>query len=337
MIWSGSCQRSRSGPSSRPRSCGANSVPWRAPPGRRAPPEASTKRRPPPRLRRRSCATRRLSRRNVSRYASSGLAVGAETRLYSPPCYQNSSRSMLELIIKTSTDLPPDVRAAMKVALEPGTARTRGRGRPSTSSPQHRSGGRRRRARSARTPGMPDLRDPGAASAPTSSGWPTADPRRRGRGHQARQAAPELGRLHHRQELRQQPRAGHARHPLRAVGAGRDRGEAAAQGRRLREHERAVLACRCELAHLGRADRNLEGVRKCILHAVWQAQGKGCSPGRRRRLHRRRPRVGYAHAKEQLFRTLDDVNPEPELAELEATHHGHGQQARHRHDGVRRR
>src|ERR1035438_6020978 len=35
----------------------------------------------------------------------------------------------------------------------------------------------------------------------------------------------------------------------------------------------------CDLAHLGRADRNLEVVRKCILHAVWQAQGQGCSPG----------------------------------------------------------
>ncbi len=27
------------------------------------------------------------------------------------------------------------------------------------------------------------------------------------------------------------------------------------------------------------AGRNLEGVRKCILHAVWQAQGQGCAPG----------------------------------------------------------
>ncbi|HMC60905.1 MAG TPA: fumarate hydratase, partial [Candidatus Solibacter sp.] len=35
----------------------------------------------------------------------------------------------------------------------------------------------------------------------------------------------------------------------------------------------------CELDHLGRADRNLDGVRKCILHAVWLAQGKGCAPG----------------------------------------------------------
>src|SRR5258706_10713846 len=29
----------------------------------------------------------------------------------------------------------------------------------------------------------------------------------------------------------------------------------------------------------GRAARNLEGVRACILDAVWKAQGKGCGPG----------------------------------------------------------
>src|SRR5882672_3271708 len=74
----------------------------------------------------------------------------------------------------------------------------------------------------------------------------------------------------------------------------------------------------CELDHLGRADRNLEGVRKCILHAVWQAQGQGCAPGAigvcigSDRAH------GYTLAKYELFRTLDDVNPYPELARLEA-------------------
>jgi len=72
------------------------------------------------------------------------------------------------------------------------------------------------------------------------------------------------------------------------------------------------------LEHLGRADRTIEGVRKCILHAVWQAQGQGCAPGSlgvcigSDRAH------GYDVAKEQLFRTLDDVNPDPALAELEA-------------------
>src|SRR6516162_6052496 len=73
-----------------------------------------------------------------------------------------------------------------------------------------------------------------------------------------------------------------------------------------------------DLDHLGRADRNLEGVRKCILHAVWQAQGQGCAPGAvgvcigSDRAH------GYDLAKGQLFRVLDDVNADPTLAKLEA-------------------
>jgi len=75
----------------------------------------------------------------------------------------------------------------------------------------------------------------------------------------------------------------------------------------------------CELPNLGRADRDLEGVRKCILHAVWQAQGKGCSPGAVGVCIGGDRAAGYAHAKQQLFRTLDDLNPDPALADLEAT------------------
>ena len=84
------------------------------------------------------------------------------------------------------------------------------------------------------------------------------------------------------------------------------------------ENKNIQYSLPCELEHLGRADRNLEGVRKCILHAVWQAQGQGCAPGAvgvcigSDRAH------GYDLAKKQLFRTLDDVNPVPELAKLEA-------------------
>ena len=70
---------------------------------------------------------------------------------------------------------------------------------------------------------------------------------------------------------------------------------------------------------MGRADRNLEGVRKCILHAVWKAQGKGCAPGAVGVCIGGDRTSGYLHAKEQLFRTLDDVNPDPRLAELEAS------------------
>ena len=72
------------------------------------------------------------------------------------------------------------------------------------------------------------------------------------------------------------------------------------------------------LENLGRADRSLEGVRKCILHAVWQAQGKGCSPGAVGVCVGGDRTSGYLHAKEQLFRTIDDVNTDGRLAELEA-------------------
>ncbi len=84
------------------------------------------------------------------------------------------------------------------------------------------------------------------------------------------------------------------------------------------ENKNIQYSLPCELDHLGRADRNLEGVRRCILHAVWQAQGQGCAPGAvgvcigSDRAH------GYVLAKDQLFRTLDDINPVPELAKLEA-------------------
>ncbi len=84
------------------------------------------------------------------------------------------------------------------------------------------------------------------------------------------------------------------------------------------ENKNIQYSLPCNLDRLGRADRNLEGVRKCLLHAVWQAQGQGCAPGAigvcigSDRAH------GYMLAKMQLFRTLDDVNPNPELAKLEA-------------------
>src|SRR3982751_4566062 len=84
------------------------------------------------------------------------------------------------------------------------------------------------------------------------------------------------------------------------------------------ENKNIQYSLPANLDHLGRADRNLEGVRKCLLHAVWQAQGQGCAPGAlgvcigSDRAH------GYDLAKQQLLRTLDDVNPNPELAKLEA-------------------
>src|SRR5579863_3214398 len=83
------------------------------------------------------------------------------------------------------------------------------------------------------------------------------------------------------------------------------------------ENKNIQYSLPADLDHLGKAGRDLEGVRKCLLHAVWQAQGQGCAPGAlgvcvgSDRAH------GYDLAKEQLFRTLNDTNPIPELAKLE--------------------
>jgi fumarate hydratase class I len=85
------------------------------------------------------------------------------------------------------------------------------------------------------------------------------------------------------------------------------------------ENTNAQYALPMDLEHLGRADRSLEGVRKCILHAVWKAQGKGCSPGAVGVCVGGDRTAGYLHAKEQLFRTLDDTNPDARLAQLEAS------------------
>jgi len=83
------------------------------------------------------------------------------------------------------------------------------------------------------------------------------------------------------------------------------------------ENKNIQYALPTELPHLGRAGRDLDGVHKCILHAVWQAQGQGCSAGAIGVCIGGDRTSGYQHAKEQLFRTLDDTNPDERLAALE--------------------
>ena len=83
------------------------------------------------------------------------------------------------------------------------------------------------------------------------------------------------------------------------------------------ENKNIQYSVPCELEGLGRADRDLDGIRKCLLHAVYQAQGQGCSAGYLGVCVGGDRTSGYDHAKFQLFRNADDVNPIPELAELE--------------------
>jgi fumarate hydratase class I len=73
-----------------------------------------------------------------------------------------------------------------------------------------------------------------------------------------------------------------------------------------------------ELEGLGKAGRDLDGIRKCIMHAIYQAQGQGCSAGFIGVGIGGDRTSGYELAKEQLFRHVEDVNPIDELRRLEA-------------------
>ena len=65
------------------------------------------------------------------------------------------------------------------------------------------------------------------------------------------------------------------------------------------------------------AGRDLEGVRRCLLDAVFKAQGKGCGPGVLGVCIGGDRSSGYAASKEEFFRPLDDLSPDPRLARLE--------------------
>jgi fumarate hydratase class I len=68
--------------------------------------------------------------------------------------------------------------------------------------------------------------------------------------------------------------------------------------------------------HLG-AGRDLKGVRKVVLDAVQKAQGQGCSPGILGVAIGGDRGSSYLASKETFFRKLDDNNPDPELNALE--------------------
>jgi len=65
------------------------------------------------------------------------------------------------------------------------------------------------------------------------------------------------------------------------------------------------------------AGRDLEGVRKVALDAVYNCQGKGCAPGTLGIAIGGDRGSSFVASKEALFRSLNDTNPDPVLAELE--------------------
>ena len=224
--------------------------------------------------------------------------------------------SVLQLIVRTSTDLPPDVRAAMKTSLHAEPAGTRS-SQALTIIAQNIDLAVDGEGAICQDTGMPtfEIRVPVAAD----QIWMR---------QQIREAIAEATR---RGKLR--PNSvdsitgknsgdnlgpGNADHPFRTMGAGRRRGQAHPQGRRVREHQRAVFgagrtaASRTGRSHAGRCEEmhSPRGVA---------GTGKGCSPGAVGVCIGGDRTSGYLHAKEQLFRTLDDVNPDSRLAEVEAS------------------
>jgi len=65
------------------------------------------------------------------------------------------------------------------------------------------------------------------------------------------------------------------------------------------------------------ASRDLKGVRKAVLDAAYQAQGEGCAPGVLGVAVGGDRATGIIKAKEQFFRPLQDANSDPELDQLE--------------------
>ena len=224
--------------------------------------------------------------------------------------------SIVQLITRTSTDLPPDVRAAMRLARESEPTETRS-GQALTIIAQNI-----------------DLAVDAEGAICQDTGMPTFEVR----------TPVGANQIWMRQQIRDAIAEATRRGKLRPNSVdsitGANSGDNLGPGTPIIHFEQwekddievklilkgggcentnAQYALPVELPHLGRADRTLDGVKKAILHAVWNAQGKGCSPGAVGVCVGGDRTSGYTHAKEQLFRTLDDVNPDKRLAELEAS------------------
>ncbi len=69
------------------------------------------------------------------------------------------------------------------------------------------------------------------------------------------------------------------------------------------------------------AGRDLEGVRKCVLDAIFKAQGMGCAPGIVGVGIGGDRSTSYLLSKKQFFRKLGSTNPDPVLADFEKDLH----------------
>lgn len=65
------------------------------------------------------------------------------------------------------------------------------------------------------------------------------------------------------------------------------------------------------------AGRDVDGIRRCVLDAVFRAQGKGCPPSIISVCIGGDRASGYAEAKKQFMRRIGERNPDPEISKME--------------------
>lgn len=209
---------------------------------------------------------------------------------------------ILELIRKTSTDLPPDVEAALKTACD-SEAET---GAEATLDTLLQN------AELARTDCIPMCQDTG-----TLTFWAEVPA-----GTDTRAFAEAI-----RAGVRRATENGLLRRNVIDVPSGSEIADNVAEGnpsihfRQTAEHTGRVavsllmkgggsenMSRQYSLpdASLG-AGRDLEGVRRCLLDAVWHAQGNGCAPGILGVCIGGDRANGFAKAKEQLLRKLHET------------------------------
>jgi fumarate hydratase class I len=219
--------------------------------------------------------------------------------------------TLLELIVRTSTDLPPDVEAALR------------RAEAEETSPNARAALETmlRNAELARLRRLPICQDTG-----TILFWVRLPPGALSQSEFSRAA--ELAVL-------AATTAGILRQNCVETLSGRNTGTNLGYGSPVihwHEEERADVAVALVLkgggcenvgaqyslpdTELG-ADRDLDGVRRCVLDAVVRAQGQGCAPGVLGVCLGGDRATGYAESKELLLRRLGERSPVPELAALE--------------------
>jgi fumarate hydratase class I len=216
--------------------------------------------------------------------------------------------NLLELIRRTSTDLPGDVEAALRRAVEAEKGRARGTLELIL-----------RNVEEARRNSIPICQDTGTLIFRV--------------GH-CRDMSPEEIRADIEEAVKRATEASFLRpnavHPISGRNSGNNLGLGSpvlffhqqSQGLSVELMIKGGGSENCGIQYslpdsgLG-AGRDLRGIKLCLMDAVYKAQGFGCAPGTLGVGIGGDRVTSFLESKEQLFRSLDHENPDPELRRLE--------------------